>query len=431
MTHPIKSIFKYSSGALLALFLIQNGPSFSQKKVEGYIFENGKLVSQFIGDKFTLVKNNGYSIYNLSGEALVTGIKTPSSLLSSAPLDINHSAYFEKAALGSVLKNLIGKPLSATTYSKTLPFITDNTPVLVASTVTDKKIVYIDTLGKEIISVSRDNYFKALGIDTKSNFSVTDHFIAKTMFFAAKDFKPFSEGLTPIFNPVTKRYGYVNTGFTSAIPASYANAEVFSDGMAAVMDENNNWGYINKAGELKIPYSYSKKPGLFNSGLARVSTKTGKYGYINQSNEIAIQPNYTYGTVFYKGFALVRETYSSPVLLIDTKGTVITSFDPDYSFIDSSASSTYSSDDNPFFVPETLVQLVDYGKAIFKGTSGFSLLDKSGKEILKGDYKLLKDYHDGKMLAHWSKFIDGKTQRRYGIIDEQGNFLIEFTESVF
>lgn len=427
----MKSIFRYSLSALLALSLIQNGPSFSQKKVEGSIIQNGKLVSQFIGDKFTLLKNDGYAIYNLSGEALVTGIKTPSSLLSSAPLDINHGAYFEKAAGGSVLKNLSGKPLSTTVYSNALPFITDNTPVLVASTVTDKKIAYIDTLGKEIISVSRDNYFKALGIDTKLNFSVTDHFIAKTMFFAAKDFKPFSDGLTTIFNPETKRYGYVNTSFTLAIPAAYTDAEIFSGGLAAVMDVNKNWGYINKAGDLKIPYSYSKKPGRFNSGLARVSTKTGKYGYINQSNEITIEPTYTYGTVFYKGYALVRDTYNSPVLLIDTKGTVVTSFDPDYSFIDSSASSTYSSDDNPFFVPETLIQLVDYGKAIFKGRGGFSLIDKSGKEILKGDYKLLKDYHDGKMLAHWSKFIDGKTQHRYGIIDEQGNFLIEFTESVF
>lgn len=431
MTYPMKSIFKYSAGALLALSLIQNGPAFSQKKVEGYIIENGKLVSQFIGDKFTLARNNGYAIYNLSGDLLVSGIKTPSSLLASAPLDISHSAYFEKAALGSILKDLSGKPLNATTYSKTLPFITDNTPVLVASTVTDKKIVYIDTLGKEIISVSRENYFKALGIDIKANFSVTDHFIAKTMFFAAKDFKPFSDGLTPIFNPVSKRYGYVNTGFTLAIPASYTEAEVFSDGLAAVMDENKNWGYINKSGELKVPYSYSKKPGRFNSGLARVSTKTGKYGYINQSNEIIIEPAYTYGTVFYKGFALVRETYNSPVLLLDTKGTIVASFDPDYSFIDSSASSNYSSEDNPFFVPETLVQLVDYGKAIFQGTSGFSLVDKTGKEILTGDYKLLKDYHNGKMLAHWSKFIDGKTQHRYGIIDEQGNFLIEFTESAF
>lgn len=64
----------------------------------------------------------------------------------------------------------------------------------------------------------------------------------------------------------------------------------FSEGFAAV-NMNGLWGYIDKAGMLKIPGSFLSA-GSFKSGRAVVRDHNGRYGVIDISGEVIISPSY-------------------------------------------------------------------------------------------------------------------------------------------
>lgn len=58
----------------------------------------------------------------------------------------------------------------------------------------------------------------------------------------------------------------------------------FSEGLAAVMDENKKWGFIDHSGNIIVPNRY-KAVGDFYNGMARVQDFNGKIGFINKRGE--------------------------------------------------------------------------------------------------------------------------------------------------
>ena len=91
--------------------------------------------------------------------------------------------------------------------------------------------------------------------------------------------------------------GYYNS-YTGKIvvPAHFRRAWVFSEGLAAVQ-KNGMIGFINRKGEVAIPFRYPYHGNplssfVFDNGHCIVADTTGKCGVINKKGEWVIQPKY-------------------------------------------------------------------------------------------------------------------------------------------
>ena len=91
--------------------------------------------------------------------------------------------------------------------------------------------------------------------------------------------------------------GYYNS-YTGKIvvPAQYRRAWIFSEGLAAVQ-KNGMIGFINRKGEVAIPFRYPYHGNplssfVFDNGHCVVADTTGKCGVINRKGDWIIQPKY-------------------------------------------------------------------------------------------------------------------------------------------
>ena len=87
--------------------------------------------------------------------------------------------------------------------------------------------------------------------------------------------------------------------------------------------------------------------------------------------------------------------------------------------------------DYPFYVSETLRELVDEGEGIFISGLNYGLIDKKGKVVLDFKYKRLSDLHGGKLFGHIEHYGDKTTPYEIGIMDDKGAFLVKFVGSQF
>ena len=89
----------------------------------------------------------------------------------------------------------------------------------------------------------------------------------------------FYDGLALVKN-IKGKYGFIDKTGKLVIPCrwNFVHFFPFSDGLAAVADEQKNWGYIDKTGKLMIPCQW-KSTNFFSNGLAAVmdEQKMGLY----------------------------------------------------------------------------------------------------------------------------------------------------------
>ena len=119
---------------------------------------------------------------------------------------------------------------------------------------------YIDKTGKEVVPCkyeSAENFSEGLAavvmsVKNEYNFSTYKYgYIDKT----GKEVVPckydhvyscFSEGLAAV--GLDGKYGYIDKTGKEIVPLKYSGADSFSEGLAAVRDENYKWGYIALSG---------------------------------------------------------------------------------------------------------------------------------------------------------------------------------------
>jgi WG repeat protein len=400
---------------ILCLLLFYFSADAQLVKVEGYAGITGNYSTRFYGDYFNVIKNERYAVIDLSGKTMVSGILSP-VVDFDRKLSIYDDVFFSDSAGGIVLKNVKGQTLSATKYMEIRPFVTDNTVAWVKAGPASIAIAYIGIDGKEIVRFDVKKYLSITDPQNKNAFAPV----------SLQSYLPFSEGLTPIRSSVSGKCGFINKRLQLAIPVSFKDACPFSDGLAAIQNEVGSWGFINTTGKLVIPCDYSQRPSRLMSGLARVQNKELHFGYINKENKVIIIPRYATATCFYKGFALVREGFYQPINLIDSTGAVVATFPKDLVYIDDSKGpagiSGEEAADRPFYIPETLRQLVDEGEGIFKKGLSYGVMDNKGKVVLDFKYQYLADLHKGKMFAHSSAFINNSTHNDMGIINDKGEW---------
>lgn len=118
----------------------------------------------------------------------------------------------------------------------------------------------------------------------------------------------FSEGMA-VFSSADNLYGYVDKNGNQVLPGKFVSANIFNDGLAAVMPDGEKklWGYIDKTGKIVIPPAYSAAR-LFGEGLACVLIPEDKWIIIDTvGNEVADMQKKVYDAgVFSEGLCAVK-----------------------------------------------------------------------------------------------------------------------------
>ncbi len=84
--------------------------------------------------------------------------------------------------------------------------------------------------------------------------------------------------------------GYMNRNGELAIPYRYWSALPFSEGRAAVSEDDETWGFIDKAGNYITPPQY-EDVWSFRDGLAAVKLG-GRWGFIDRDGAMVIEPSF-------------------------------------------------------------------------------------------------------------------------------------------
>ena len=106
------------------------------------------------------------------------------------------------------------------------------------------------------------------------------------------------DSLTVFFRRGLRGYLNANTGRV-VIREQYRRAWIFSEGLAAVVDDSGKMGFINKDNEVILPfvYPYNRKKMvdcLFHDGLCVMADEQGACGLINTEGRWVVEPMYDY-----------------------------------------------------------------------------------------------------------------------------------------
>ncbi|MDA3843766.1 MAG: WG repeat-containing protein [Candidatus Kapabacteria bacterium] len=205
----------------------------------------------------------------------------------------------------------------------------------------DKEWMFVDAKGKIAFKPDCDN----VG-DFHEGYAVVDKYTDDSRLFSAfgfydktgKEFIPikyahtirFSEGLGFVMEKRSNKY--INHDGKTMIVLPHASGGVFSEGLASVTNTKSLMGYINKKGELQIPYRFGEARD-FSCGLAAV-TIDAAYGFINQNAELVIPDKFPIVGDFKENIAKVGKynyDYQLTWGAIDKTGNVI--IDYQFSFL--------------------------------------------------------------------------------------------------
>jgi hypothetical protein len=240
---------------------------------------------------------------------------------------------------------------------------------------------------------------------------------------------------------------------TKELPAS-VDVDLFSQGLLGVANQENEWGYVNKEGELAIPFQYDRVYPFLSSGIAKVQ-KDDRVGVIDTKGDVILP--IAYEEIFHDPFQ-VDETWYFIIQEADFYGLVDqggnTVFEPIYLSINcdnhdvsgwchvlDSEGGKYQNVDQEFLLDGAVSgysPFTNQGVAIVYTLDSFSkpeyyLCDKSGYNLMGFTVSDLREYHysqkdEGKYdsFFQFSDAIDG-IFRRFGVLDGEGDVLYELS----
>jgi hypothetical protein len=273
----------------------------------------------------------------------------------------------------------------------------------------------------------------------------------------------FRNGLALVRTSADKpKWGYINEDGKYSITANYKSATVFNDGMAWVVLENApptaindkgeikvtlqdaetvkifkeglsafsiidsngvKWGFIDKAGKVKINPQFSNT-GNFSNGKCAVENIDGKWGYIDKDGKMLINYQFENAKEFVDGKAIVFSNYKAG--LIDEKGKY--QINPQFSdMIDDGSNYLIKQDQKWGWCDKEGKNLINpqFGEAFpFMGNElaavqsgkSWGYIDINGKIIINPQFDMALPYK-GKLAL----VVSGK---KAGFIDEEGKYII-------
>ena len=149
------------------------------------------------------------------------------------------------------------------------------------------------------------------------------------------------------------------------------NAHMFSDGLAAVAQENKYIQFINE--EMKVVFTLDKieTSGNFIDGMVRVQNEEGKWGFANKDGNIIIKAEYDEVSNFNDGKAVVQEIKGKEDKqtvhfgIINKEGDKLLNLKDKYSNV-------YFGNEGYYIVKETHDNEVEYG-----------FINESGEKVIK------------------------------------------------
>ncbi len=305
------------------------------KYQEIYDFQNGVARVMADGRQYGLINGKGQEIV----PANVYYIDQPiDGMYVACTQDNKYGAYNEK-----------GKLVIPFEYDDISDFCDGYARVRKGQYSSESKYGFVDKTGKVVVPVNYDHASEGfseglavVGMDGEQS-DLYGYVNAKGEEVIPLQFKNadiFSEGLAAV--RMKTGWGYINKKGELATSAKYYDAYPFSDGLAVVEGENN-YSVINKTGELVFNLAAGVEPGeQFHEGMLLVFKNQGKkFGYYNKEGQQAIPFQYDCADGFKDGKALVATLQNKSVTLntIDKNGTVtgtISSFDEldDYDYVE-------------------------------------------------------------------------------------------------
>lgn len=302
----------------------------------------------------------------------------------------------------------------------------------------------------------------------------------------------FSEGLAPVRE--NGLYGYINSVDEMIISPQFEYAEPFFED-AAIVYNNGSPFYINKFGKQLFDCSGYNKITNFANGKAFVYTRSNNYGLVNKKGELIIDTIYTSITSFINGVAVVQRknpdsTKKNVYGVIDTNGNIIVPLGK-YSrienyyngfayvssrandeqktegFIDTKGNLLFSlqASEHSFYglrhyVSDSIIicefEKEDYSTEpqLFQSASYYGIMDINGRLIYKDtEYDNILEFNEGRSFARKKnkyylidksgkiisnkkfdyigepKFRNGicfvRSKNKWGVIDRHGNFVLK------
>lgn len=235
------------------------------------------------------------------------------------------------------------------------------------------------------------------------------------------DFAERTEHAEPVLIPFEKDgyCGYADDDGNVVIPPKYTIALPFSEGLAAVADEDYKFGYIDMEGNLVIPHQYFQTT-RFSEGLAVVGVSdmvfeedepkeyiehmlfghlAESYFYINREGEKQFNREFRQAGDFHNGFAQVA---------------IVENDDPDFYNIGDYFA--YINQDGEVVKRYEDAELGDFQDGYAQTADG--LINTDFEVVFAGEEYDKYSFHDG--------FITAKKDGKYGVVDLENNVIIDF-----
>jgi hypothetical protein len=163
----------------------------------------------------------------------------------------------------------------------------------------------------------------------------------------------------------------------------------------AAVKIGGKWGFVDKAGNIAVPFKYDALAERFNDGLAWAK-KGAKFGYINEKGKWVIKPKFDTVIDFHSGRGLVRK--DTAWFMLDKKGKIVMKC---ISFV-------------PYIVEE--IGQFHNRRARVTTDKGYGFINMDGLWVAEPQYPLAEDFSDGLALV--------RSGGKLGYIDTTGKFAI-------
>lgn len=132
--------------------------------------------------------------------------------------------------------------------------------------------------------------------------------------------KYFNDGLCPVQDPKSGKWGYINNKGEVVIPYKFDTASVFQDRVAETM-MGDDFLWVDQIGTM-AEKSRLQSNQLFSEGVA-LQQRKGKFVFINRKGKRAFRKKFRYADNFSEGLAVVQPLRSIKRGFIDTRGHLV------------------------------------------------------------------------------------------------------------
>ena len=196
------------------------------------------------------------------------------------------------------------------------------------------------------------------------------------------------------------------------------------------VEKGGKCGYINKFGELVIPFKYEKASPFSENGLAFVVSENGLGGYIDKNDTFVIAPIYETGSQFKFGFAAVSRKGKYKYIYANGHQAIGSTFHYASGFSDTGLAKVIELDGRHSLMDTTsqvvlnlkagneLAELVDGSRVTkFMAPDGREALINAAGDIVTG-------FYDQIIISSYSRMNPFCRDGLWGYLDDRGNEVI-------